>query len=65
VVAPGLRMSFRLIFSRRRFDASAISRLLDDVVQVLSAIATDPERRLATLWPIVAEDGRKPMVNRP
>jgi amino acid adenylation domain-containing protein/non-ribosomal peptide synthase protein (TIGR01720 family) len=48
-VAPGARMSFRLTFGRRRFDAAAISRLLDDVVQVLSAIATDPERRLATL----------------
>jgi non-ribosomal peptide synthase protein (TIGR01720 family) len=48
-VAPGARMSFRLTFSRRRFDAAAISCLLDDVVQVLSAMATDPDRRLATL----------------
>jgi non-ribosomal peptide synthetase component F len=74
VVAPGGRMEFRLIFSCRRFDAPAIDRLLDDVIQVLSAIAADPERRLATLWcgpgdaadnPWDNNDGRKPMVGRP
>jgi hypothetical protein len=43
-------MGFRLIFSRRRFDAAAVSRLLDDVVSILGAFADDPERQLAMLW---------------
>jgi hypothetical protein len=42
-------MGFRLIFGRRRFDAAAIRRLLDDVVSVLGAFAADPGRQLATL----------------
>jgi non-ribosomal peptide synthase protein (TIGR01720 family) len=49
VVAPGAQMGFRLIFGRRRFDAAAIRRLLDDVVSVLGAFAADPGRQLATL----------------
>ncbi len=50
VAAPGPQMSLRLIFGRRRFDAAAVGRLLDDVVSILSAFAADPERQLATLW---------------
>jgi non-ribosomal peptide synthetase component F len=74
VVAPGRRMDFRLIFSCQRFDATATGRLLDHVIHVLSAIAADPERRLATLWPGPTagaannpweNDGRKRMVGRP
>jgi hypothetical protein len=43
-------MGFRLIFGRRRFDAAAVDRLLDDVVSILGAFVDDPERQLATLW---------------
>jgi hypothetical protein len=50
VAAPGAQMGFRLIFSRRRFDAAAVGRLLDDVVSILGAFADDPERQLAVLW---------------
>jgi hypothetical protein len=49
VAAPGARMKFRLIFSRRRFDATAISQLADDIVSKLTAIAADPGQRLAAL----------------
>ena len=76
VVAPGARMGLRLIFGRRRFDAAAVGRLLDEVVQVLNAFAADPERQLATLWPEPAKPNprgiadhvlsdRAPMVARP
>ncbi|MFC5325943.1 condensation domain-containing protein, partial [Bradyrhizobium oligotrophicum] len=44
-------MSFRLIFGRRRFDASAMKRLLDDVVELVLAIVANPEQRVADLWP--------------
>ncbi|WP_139024959.1 condensation domain-containing protein, partial [Bradyrhizobium sp. STM 3843] len=50
VIAPGTRMSFRLIFSPRRFDATAVKCLLDDVVECLMAIAADPEQRLGSHW---------------
>jgi Condensation domain len=51
VAAPGVRMSFRLIFGRRRFDAVAVNRLADDLVHLLAAIAVDPNQRLAALLP--------------
>jgi hypothetical protein len=51
VAAPGARMSFRLIFGERRFDAAAVKRLADDFIYLLTTIALDPEQRLATLWP--------------
>jgi hypothetical protein len=47
-------MGFRLIFSRRRFDAIAMKRLANDIVHLLTAIAVDPEQRLAALWPSAA-----------
>ncbi|WP_257168773.1 non-ribosomal peptide synthetase [Bradyrhizobium sp. SRS-191] len=53
-------MSFRLIFGRRRFDADAVARLLDDVVELMLAITADPERRLADLWP-----GQRPSAATP
>jgi hypothetical protein len=49
VAAPGARMSFRLIFGRRRFDTVAVRRLADDLVHLLTTIATDPEQRLSAL----------------
>jgi hypothetical protein len=49
VAGPGARMSFRLIFSRRYFDAAAVSELADDLVNLLTTIAADPEKPLAAL----------------
>jgi non-ribosomal peptide synthase protein (TIGR01720 family) len=49
VAAPGTRMGFRLIFSRRRFDAIAMNRLAGDFVGLLTAFAADPDQRLAAL----------------
>jgi hypothetical protein len=42
-------MGFRLIFSRRRFDAFAMNRLAGDFVGLLTAFAADPDQRLAAL----------------
>jgi hypothetical protein len=46
VIAPAARMGFRLVFSPHRFDATAMKCLLDDVVELLMAIAADPKLRL-------------------
>jgi non-ribosomal peptide synthase protein (TIGR01720 family) len=64
VAAPGARMSFRLIFSRRRFDAAAVKDLADEFIDLLATIALDPDQRLATLWPCAERADRPNHVTR-
>jgi amino acid adenylation domain-containing protein/non-ribosomal peptide synthase protein (TIGR01720 family) len=52
VVGPGPRLSFRLAFGRRRFATEAIKRLADDFVQLLAALAADPDQSVSALWPV-------------
>jgi non-ribosomal peptide synthetase component F len=60
VVGPGRTITLRLAFSRQRFDVEAVKRLADDLTRLLAAIATDPEQRLAKLWPHPrADDARE------
>jgi hypothetical protein len=54
VVGPGSRLSFRFAFGRRRFATEAIERLADDLVRLLTALATDPDRSVSALWPVAA-----------
>jgi len=61
VVGPGRTITLRLAFSRRRFDVEAIRRLADDLTRLLAAIAADPDRRLARLWPRPRTDGARQM----
>ena len=58
VAGPGARMRFRLIFGRRRFDSVAVTQLADELVNLLAAIAVDPEMGLAALRSAACADRR-------
>jgi hypothetical protein len=57
VVGPGSRLTFRLAYGRRRFATEAIERLADDFVQLLTALAADPDQSASALWPVAARQG--------
>ncbi|MEU6432601.1 amino acid adenylation domain-containing protein, partial [Microbispora sp. NPDC046973] len=56
VVSPQPELSVRLVFDRSRYGDEAIRRLGDHLVEVLTAIADDPGRRLGELPVLSAED---------
>jgi amino acid adenylation domain-containing protein/non-ribosomal peptide synthase protein (TIGR01720 family) len=57
VVGPGIRLTLKFSYDRRRLDQDAAARMLGRLQTLLEAIAGDPDRRLGEL-PILADAER-------
>jgi len=57
-VSPGQQMGLLMAYDTRRFDAAAIRRMMGHMQALLTGMAADPQRRIATL-PLLTEEERE------